>query len=50
MVGLVEVVDTLQRFFDRQALGIDFLAVADDAGDGAEAAGDANRARVDIGG
>ena len=49
MVGLVEVVDALQRFLHGHALGVDLLAVADDARDGSEPTGDANRARVDIG-
>ena len=49
MVGLVEIVDPLQRFLHRQALGVDFLAVADHASDRAEATRDPNRARVDIG-
>ena len=49
MVRLVEIVDPLQRFLNRQALGVDFLAVADHASDRAEAASDANRARIDIG-
>ena len=49
MKGLVDQVDPSQRRVDGQGVGVDFLALRDDARDRAEAAGDAHRADVGIG-
>ena len=46
VIGLVEAVDPPQRFGDGNALIVDFLGVADDAGDRAEAAGNPHRAGI----
>ena len=46
MIRLVKAVDTAECFADRDALIVDLLGVADHAGDGAEAAGDAHRAGI----
>jgi hypothetical protein len=46
VIGLVQGVDAVQRFGDRDALIVDFLGVADHARDGAESAGDPHRAGI----
>ena len=46
VIGLVERLDPAQRLVDAKPLAIDFLAVADHARNGAEAAGDPHRARI----
>ena len=46
VIGLVEAFDPPHRVVDRNALAVDFLGVADHAGDGAEPAGDPHRAGI----
>ncbi len=49
MIGLVDGVDAAESLLDRQGCGVYLLALGDDAGNGAEPAGDADRADVGIG-
>ena len=49
VVGLVDRIDPLQAFVDGERTGVDLLAFGDDAGNRAEAAGDADRADVGVG-
>ena len=49
VVGLVDRVDAGQRLLHVEGAGVDLLALRDDAGDRAEAAGDAHRADVGVG-
>src|SRR5690606_33402529 len=46
VIGFVELFDPAQRILHAEALAIYFLAVADHARDGAEAARDAHRSRI----
>ena len=46
VIGLVEALDPAKRVVDRNALAVDFLGVADHAGDRAEPARDPHRAGV----
>ena len=49
VIGLVDGVDAGERFLDVERAGVDLLALRNDAGDGAETAGDAHRADVGVG-
>ncbi len=46
MIGLIELVDAGERLLDLQPSAIDFLRIADDAGNRPESAGDPHGARI----